>query len=68
VQQAGDPIPTAVLVRDAANQLALHRIFSLGGERYIVTAISTGGEVSVDALDAALAVIGDSLDPASISA
>jgi hypothetical protein len=61
VRQAGSAEPTAVLVRDAANQLILHRLFAIGGERYLVTAVSKGAAVSVDALDPTLAALEGSL-------
>lgn len=56
VTKTGGPTPTAVLVRDTANQIILHRIFTAGGERFLVTAVSKG-EVSSTALDPALTAL-----------
>ena len=62
VAQAGSPTPTAVLVRDNSNQLILHRIFPVADERFLLTAVAKGGEVSTAALDPALAALEDILE------
>jgi predicted regulator of Ras-like GTPase activity (Roadblock/LC7/MglB family) len=61
VATSGSATPLAVLLRDAANQRILHRIFSVEDDRYLVTAVSKGGEISTDALDPALAALEDIL-------
>jgi len=61
VSKAGGPMPLAVLLRDAANQRILHRIFQIGDERYLVTAVSRGEEITTDALDPALGALEDVL-------
>ncbi|MGH1341652.1 MAG: hypothetical protein ACRBN8_08890 [Nannocystales bacterium] len=61
VVRSGGPAPLAVLLRDASNQRILHRIFSVDGERYLVTAVSRGGTLTTDALDPALAALEDIL-------
>jgi len=61
VASSGSAAPLAVLLRDAANQRILHRIFAVEGNRYLVTAVSKGGEISTDALDPALAALEDIL-------
>ena len=60
VARAGGPMPLAVLLRDASNQRILHRIFVIGDERYLVTAVSRE-EISTDALDPALTALEDVL-------
>lgn len=62
-RQAGRPPPTAVVVRDAADQRTLHRMFSIDGERYLLTAVSAQ-ELSVDALDPTLTALERCLDRA----
>jgi len=61
IASAGHATPLAVLLRDNSNQRILHRIFSVQDDRYLVTAVSRGGEVSTDALDPALAALEDIL-------
>jgi len=61
VASSGGSAPMAVLVRDASNQRILHRIFSVNDDRFLVTAVSKGAEISTDALDPALAALEDIL-------
>ena len=61
VSSSGGAAPLAVLLRDSSNQRILHRIFSVNGERFLVTAVSKGNEISTDALDPALAALEDVL-------
>lgn len=61
ISKAGGPMPLAVLLRDAANQRILHRIFVVGNERYLVTAVSRGEDLTTDALDPALTALEDVL-------
>jgi predicted regulator of Ras-like GTPase activity (Roadblock/LC7/MglB family)/gas vesicle protein len=61
VTSSGGPAPLSVLLRDASNQRILHRIFSVGSERFLVTAVAKGGEISTDALDPALTALEDIL-------
>jgi len=63
VASSGGAAPMAVLLRDSSNQRILHRIFTVGEERFLVTAVSKGREISTDALDPALAALEDILDP-----
>lgn len=61
VRQAGGPAPVSVSIRDEAGELTLHRLFSVGPERYLLTAVSKRARVSPEALDSALAALEASL-------
>jgi hypothetical protein len=50
----GAPRPIAVLVHDESNQRILHRIFSVGPTRFLLTAVARGLELAPQALDPAL--------------
>lgn len=54
VATAGKPAPTAVLVHDAENHMTVHRLFSSGGGRYLLTATGRTGALAPGALDPAL--------------
>jgi hypothetical protein len=56
VAKAGAPSPRAVLLMDTQGQSTLHRLFELGHERYVLSAVRRGS-VSPDDLDPALASI-----------
>jgi hypothetical protein len=49
--------PLAVVLRDADNQVSLHRLFKVEGQRYVLTAIASGGFLPPDILDPVLARI-----------
>lgn len=63
VASSGGAAPMAVLLRDSSNQRILHRIFTVGKERFLVTAVAKGSEISTDALDPALAALEHILSP-----
>lgn len=50
----GAPVPTALVVHDSANQTLLHRLFSAGGSRFLLTAVCRGRSLPAEALDPAL--------------
>jgi hypothetical protein len=52
--RAGAPAPLSVMLHDEDNQLTLCRIFRVRDKRLILTAVSTGAELSTSALDPAL--------------
>ncbi len=52
--RAGTPAPLSVMLHDEDNQLTLCRIFRVRDKRLILTAVSTGAELSTSALDPAL--------------
>jgi hypothetical protein len=52
--RAGNPAPLSVMLHDEDNQLTLCRIFRVRDKRLILTAVSTGAELSTSALDPAL--------------
>lgn len=54
---AGAPAPIGVVVHDEANRMLLHRLFRVGSERYVLTAISRGRVIAPSALDPALGKI-----------
>lgn len=53
----GGPAPLSVMLHDEDNQLTLCRIFRVRDKRLILTAVSTGAELSTSALDPALAKV-----------
>lgn len=54
---AGAPAPIGVVVHDEANRMLLHRLFRVGPERYVLTAIARGRPIAPSALDPALGKI-----------
>lgn len=54
VERDGGAAPAALVIKDHADRLTLHRIFSIGGKRLLLSAVTTGAELSVRALDPAL--------------
>lgn len=64
----GAPAPQAVVVRDASNQTLLHRIFRVGDERFMLTAVARGVEVATGALDPALGTLERALARKNIAA
>lgn len=54
-ERSEQPAPIGVVVHDSANQTILHRIFRVGANRFLLTAVSRGHHVSPAALDPALA-------------
>lgn len=53
-ERSGEPVPIGVVVQDASNQTILHRIFRVGEDRFLLTAVSRGLAVAPGALDPAL--------------
>jgi hypothetical protein len=57
ISSNGSSHPLAVVLRDSDNQIALHRLFKVEGQRYVLTAIASGGLLPPDILDPVLARI-----------
>lgn len=55
VVAAGAPAPLAVMVHDAQGRAILHRIFSAGNTRFLLTAVSHTHRLAPESLDPALA-------------
>ncbi len=53
----GGAAPLAVVLRDSDNRISLHRLFKVDGQRYVITAITSGSFLPPDVLDPALARI-----------
>jgi predicted regulator of Ras-like GTPase activity (Roadblock/LC7/MglB family) len=51
------PAPTAILVRDGADQVTLYRIFQAPDQRIVLTAVSNGAPLTLTTLDPALAKV-----------
>lgn len=58
------PAPLAVIVHDEANQQLLSRLFQVGGQTLLLTAVATGTALSPTSLDPALDKIEAVLAPA----
>ena len=58
------PAPIAAVFRDQANQVVVHRVFSVGSERYVLTAVATGKSMSPDILDPTLKTVERIIDRA----
>jgi hypothetical protein len=54
ITQSGAPAPVAIVVRDAAAQQILYRVFGVGTARYMLTAVARGVFLAPEALDPAL--------------
>jgi hypothetical protein len=54
IANSGGSNPLAVVLRDADNQVAIHRLFKVEGQRYVLTAIASGSFLSPDVLDPTL--------------
>jgi hypothetical protein len=50
----GGAAPLAVVLRDNDNRIALHRFFKVDGQRYVLTAVTSGNFLPPDVLDPAL--------------
>jgi hypothetical protein len=57
IAQGGDPPPIAAALRDEDNRVVLHRIFHVGHERYVLTAVNKGVFLPPDVLDPTLVQI-----------
>lgn len=55
VVAAGAPAPLAIMVHDAQNRAILHRIFTAGNTRFLLTAVSHTHRLAPESLDPALA-------------
>jgi len=51
---AGAPAPRSLVIRDDDGRSTVHRIFRVGRERYLLSAVSRQGALTPDALDPAL--------------
>ncbi len=58
IATGGAASPTSIVLQDEANQHTVHRIFSVAGVRYMLTAVTRGKYLSPEALDPALAKLG----------
>lgn len=56
------PAPIGAVFRDVDNQLLVHRVFSVGGERFVLTAVTRARALNPDVLDPALIRIEALLD------
>lgn len=54
LKSSGQPDARAMLIRDEAQRLTIHRILNLGGERYVLVAITSSPSASPEILDPAL--------------
>ncbi len=54
VASNGLPAPLAAVLRDEANQVVIHRVFAVGRDRYVLTAVATGKLLAPEALDSTL--------------
>ncbi|MEZ4468480.1 MAG: hypothetical protein R3F43_29600 [bacterium] len=52
--QSGAPAPLAVMLHDAANQMIVSRIFTVDGDRFVLTAVSKGRFIPPNLLDPVL--------------
>jgi hypothetical protein len=57
IGREGAPAPLSVMVHDEENKVTLSRIFRVRDRRLLLTAVSTGAELTPSALDPALAKI-----------
>lgn len=55
VAASGAPAPLSVVVHDAEGRAILHRIFSAGRHRFLLTAVSRSDRLAPESLDPALA-------------
>jgi hypothetical protein len=58
------PAPIAAVFRDQANQVVVHRVFSVDSERYVLTAVATGKSMAPDILDPTLKTVERIIDRA----
>jgi hypothetical protein len=54
IRRDGSPAPLSLMLQDEANQVTLCRIFSVGDQRLLLTAVAIGVPLTPMALDAAL--------------
>ena len=54
----GAPAPLSLLVHDEANMATLSRLFVVGEQRLLLSAVATGAQLTVTALDPALSKVG----------
>ncbi len=57
----GGSVPLSLLVHDEANMATLSRIFRVGEQRLLLSAVATGAQLTLTALDPALAKVGSVL-------
>ena len=62
----GGATPLSMLIHDEANMATLSRIFQVGEQRLMLSAVATGAQLSLSALDPALAKVGSVLSPAQL--
>ena len=56
------PAPIAAVFRDQANQVVVHRLFNVGSDRFVLTAVATGKPMAPDILDSTLKTVVRILD------
>lgn len=59
--KAGEPVPLAILVRDDAGGLVLHRILTVGEERFLITGVGRDPTLTSEALDPVLPALESAL-------
>lgn len=57
IGRSGGPAPLSLMVHDAANMATLCRIFQVGEQRLLLSAVATGAQLTSTALDPALAKV-----------
>jgi hypothetical protein len=62
----GGSIPLSMLIHDEANMATLSRIFHVGEQRLLLTAVATGSQLTATALDPALSKVNAVLSPAQL--
>lgn len=67
ISTAGAPVPVAVVVHDASNQTILHRLFTSGGTRFLLSAVSRGRSLEPEALDPALGKLEQMLNRSALA-
>lgn len=72
LRSSGEPDVRSVLVRDDAQRLTVHRVLNLGGERYVLVAITSSPGATPEILDPALprieALLGRGAPPSDLPA
>lgn len=54
LRDSGQPVLVSAIIRDTEGRIVLHRVFDVGRERYVLTAVAERASLAPDALDPAL--------------
>lgn len=57
LRHGGMPAPLATLIHDEADRLTLHRVLTVRGQRYMLTALGRGHALAYDSLEPAMDVV-----------